>query len=623
MYYPEELIEEVRQKNDIVDVISGYVRIKKKGSNYVGLCPFHNEKTGSFMVSRGKQIYKCFGCGAGGNVFTFVMEYENFTFPEALKQLAERAGVKLPEAEYDENTRRQVSRRAKMLALNKDAATYFFYQLRAPQGETGLKYFKDRQLSEETMKKFGLGFANVKSNDLTLYLKSKGYSDGEIRDAGLATYHEKYGMSDKFWNRVMFPIQDMNHRVIGFGGRVIGEGEPKYLNSPETEVFDKSRNLYGLNFARTSRKNYMILCEGYMDVIAMHQAGFTEAVASLGTAFTSGQASLLRRYAENVILAYDSDGAGVKAALRAIGILRDAGLTGKILHLEPYKDPDEFMKNLGKEAFEERIRDAEDSFSFELRMLAEGYDLKSPESKMKFRSALIEKLYRVSDQFEDAKPFIEMACEKYHFGYEEMCKSVTAFAGRQELNAGLIRRREPESAPKQEKKDEPLLKNQKILLTWLADEPSVYGKIKKYIAPGDFSEGIYRKAAVKLFDALEAGAPPSPSAIMAALQADSETGEDEQKEISALFCTKISDHLRQVMGIRDADIEDKAAEFDTRGEKEKALHDIIVSIKSASLKRAMENGNGDKGSGGKVAFDRILEAKKALQELQKTHISLN
>lgn len=618
MYYSEELVEEVRQKNDIVDVISGYVRIKKKGSNYVGLCPFHNEKTGSFMVSRNKQIYKCFGCGAGGNVFTFVMEYENYNFVEAMKQLAERAGVKLPEAEYDENAKKQMSRRAKMLELNKDAANYFYYQLRAPQGETGMRYFKNRQLSDETMKKFGLGFSNIKSNDLTLYLKSKGYTDTQIRDAGLATYHEKYGMSDKFWNRVMFPIQDMNHRVIGFGGRVIGEGEPKYLNSPETEVFDKSRNLYGLNFARTSRKNHMIICEGYMDVIAMHQAGFTEAVASLGTAFTSGQASLLRRYTENVILAYDSDNAGIKAALRAIGILRDAGLTGRILHLEPYKDPDEFMKNMGREAFEERIANAEDSFSFELRMLERDYDMKVPESKMKFRKAVVEKLYQVADQFEDAKPFIEMACDKYHFGYDEMCKSVAAFANKQEMNTGLIRRKEPENVVKTEKKDEPLLKNQKILLTWLVDEPGLYSRICKYITPEDFSEGIHRKAATKLLEALEGGQLPSPSAIMTTLQADEEVSEDEQKEIAALFCTKISDHLRKVKGVGEVDMEDGTTEFDTKSEKEKALHDIVLSIKRASLQAYMTQGGGDKDT-----FAHILEAKKALQELQKTHISLD
>lgn len=618
MYYPEELVEEVRQKNDIVDVISGYVRIKKKGSNYVGLCPFHNEKTGSFMVSRNKQIYKCFGCGAGGNVFTFVMEYENYTFVEAMKQLADRAGVKLPEAEYDEAAKRQMSRRAKMLELNKDAANYFYFQLRAPQGETGMRYFQGRELTEETLKKFGLGFANVKSDDLTLYLRSKGYTDAQIRDAGLATYHEKYGMSDKFWNRVMFPIQDINHRVIGFGGRVIGEGEPKYLNSPETEIFDKSRNLYGLNFARTSRKNYMIICEGYMDVIAMHQAGFTEAVASLGTAFTSGQASLLRRYTENVILAYDSDLAGTKAALRAIGILRDAGLTGKILHLEPYKDPDEFMKNMGREAFEERIASAEDSFSFELRMLERDYDMKIPESKMKFRKAVVEKLYQVAEQFEDAKPFIEMACEKYHFGYEEMCKSVTAFANKQEMNAGLVKRKEVDVSEKHMRKDDPLLVNQKILLTWLADEPNLYGKIKKYITPEDFSEGIHQKAATRLYEALEAGQALSPSAIMTTLQADEEAAEEDQKEIAALFCTKISDHLRKVQGGGEVNMEDAAADFDTKAEKEKALHDIVISIKKASIQAYMEKSGGDKN-----IFAYILDAKKALQELQKTHISLD
>ena len=415
MYYPEELVEEVRQKNDIVDVVSGYVRIKQKGANYVGLCPFHNEKTGSFSVSPSRQIFKCFGCGIGGNVFTFVMQYENYTFVEAMKMLAERAGIKLPEAEYDENAKKAMNKKARIMELNKDAANYFYFQLRAPQGEVGMKYFKNRELSDETMKKFALGYANVKSDDLVLYLKSKGYTDNEIVDSGVASFHEKYGLHDKFWNRVMFPIQDINNKVIGFGGRVIGEGEPKYLNSPETIVFDKSRNLYGMNFARTSRKGYLILCEGYMDVIAMHQAGFTEAVASLGTAFTGGQAAILRRYADQIILAYDSDGAGTKAALRAIDILRNYGMTGRILHLEPYKDPDEFIKNLGREAFEERIQNAEDSFRFELRMMEKGYDLKSPESKLKFRKALVEKMYTLSDQFEDIKPFIELVCETYHF----------------------------------------------------------------------------------------------------------------------------------------------------------------------------------------------------------------
>lgn len=384
MYYPEELIEEVRTRNDIVEVISGYVRLQKKGSNYFGLCPFHNEKSPSFSVSPGKQMYYCFGCGAGGNVITFLMEYENQTFPEAVRTLAQRAGIALPEADDSKEARQADSRRAKLLEINKEAAKYFYYQLRTERGSVGMEYLRKRELSDETMNHFGLGYANKYSNDLIQYLKSKGYSEDLIRDAGLCNVDEKHGMYDKFWNRVMFPIQDINHRVIGFGGRVMGDGKPKYLNSPETEIFDKSRNLYGLNFARTSRKGNVILCEGYMDVIAMHQAGFTQAVASLGTAFTSGQASLLRRYANEILLSYDSDGAGVNAALRAIGILKEAGMIGRVINLEPYKDPDEFIKALGGEEFQKRLDHAENSFFFELRQLQKNYDLSDPEQKTAF-----------------------------------------------------------------------------------------------------------------------------------------------------------------------------------------------------------------------------------------------
>ena len=343
MYYPQELIEEVRTKNDIVDVISGYVRIQKKGSNYFGLCPFHNEKSPSFSVSQSKQIFYCFGCGAGGNVITFLMEYENATFQEAVKILADRAGINLPEMEYNEEARQKESRRARLLEINKEAARYYYYMLRDSRGRTGYQYLSGRSLTDETMKKFGLGFADGSSSDLTAYLRARGYPDELLQESGLLAFDEKRGVHDKFWNRVMFPIQDGNHRVIGFGGRVMGDAKPKYLNSPETMIFDKSRNLYGLNFARTSRKGNIILCEGYMDVIAMHQAGFTQAVASLGTAFTTGQASLLRRYTEDVLLAYDSDGAGVNAAMRAIGILKESGLRGRVIDMKPYKDPDELM----------------------------------------------------------------------------------------------------------------------------------------------------------------------------------------------------------------------------------------------------------------------------------------
>ena len=590
MYYPDELVEEVRMKSDIVDVISGYVKIQKKGSSYFGLCPFHNEKSPSFSVSPSKQMYYCFGCGAGGNVFTFIMEYENYSFPEAIKLLADRAGVNLPEAEYNEEARRKESQRARLLEVNKEAAKYFFYQLRSERGQMGYQYLRKRQLSDETIRKFGLGFANVTSDDLVRYLKSKGYEDKLIQEAGLASFDEKYGMHDKFWNRVMFPIQDINHRVIGFGGRVMGDAKPKYLNSPETMIFDKSRNLYGLNFARTARTNNIILCEGYMDVIAMHQAGFTQAVASLGTAFTPGQANLLRRYVDEVILAYDSDGAGVTAALRAIGILKEVGLTGKVLNLEPFKDPDEFIKNLGKEAFEERIRQAENSFFFELRMLQREFDLNDPESKTRFHREIAKKLCGFSEEVE-RENYIEAVAEKYHIGFENLRKLVLSYAAQTGLavpaarpKSGIQSKQDPE-----ENKRKP----QRLLLTWLVEEPAAYQKIKKYISPSDFTEDLYKKVAEKLFAELEEGTL-NPAAIISLF-----TDEEEQRRVAGLFNTKLQ-------------------ELSTKAEQEKAFHDIVVAVKRNSLDYFFSQLGTDV-----LALNQVIEGKKALEELSKTHISLD
>ena len=253
-FYSDDLIEEVRSRNDIVDVISNYVRLQKRGSTYFGLCPFHNEKTASFSVTPGKQMYYCFGCGAGGNVFTFLMEYENFTFAEAMQALAERAGVELPVQEYSPQMKREADRRQRLLEVNKEAGKYYYMLLRSEHGTQALDYFKKRGLSEETMRKFGLGYSDKFSDDLYHYLRNKGYEDELLKDSGLISYDERRGGHDKFWNRAMFPIMDVHNKIIGFGGRVMGEGEPKYLNSPETRIFDKSRNLYGLNFARTTKK---------------------------------------------------------------------------------------------------------------------------------------------------------------------------------------------------------------------------------------------------------------------------------------------------------------------------------------------------------------------------------
>ena len=589
MYYPEELIEEVRTRNDIVEVISGYVRLQKKGSNYFGLCPFHNEKSPSFSVSPGKQMYYCFGCGAGGNVITFLMEYENQTFPEAVRTLAQRAGIALPEADDSKEARQADSRRAKLLEINKEAAKYFYYQLRTERGSVGMEYLRKRELSDETMNHFGLGYANKYSNDLIQYLKSKGYSEDLIRDAGLCNVDEKHGMYDKFWNRVMFPIQDINHRVIGFGGRVMGDGKPKYLNSPETEIFDKSRNLYGLNFARTSRKGNVILCEGYMDVIAMHQAGFTQAVASLGTAFTSGQASLLRRYANEILLSYDSDGAGVNAALRAIGILKEAGMTGRVINLEPYKDPDEFIKALGGEEFQKRLDHAENSFFFELRQLQKNYDLSDPEQKTAFHREIARKLCTFSEEVE-RENYIEAVAQKYHIGFENLRRLVGTYAAQTGLAQPVIR---PKSGVQKKNTAAEGIKNsQKLLLTWLVEQPQLYRQISKYISPKDFTEGLYEKVADRLFEELEQG-NVNPASIISMFEE-----EEDQREAASLFHTKLE-------------------RLESTAEQEKALHDIVCAVKRNSYERDSAQLGTDV-----AALNRVIAGKKQLEELAKTHISL-
>ena len=498
-YYPEEIIEEVRSRNDIVDIISGYIKLKKSGNSYFGLCPFHGEKTPSFHVIPDRQMYHCFGCGVSGNVYTFVMEYENYTFREAVEMLADRAGIALPKMEYSKEAKAEAERKNTLLEINKLAANYFYYQLRQPQGQQGYEYLKKRKLSEETMKRFGLGYSNKTSDDLYRYLKdNKGYQDSILRETGLFTYSER-GVFDKFWNRVMFPIMDANSRVIGFGGRVMGDGEPKYLNSPETKIFEKSRNLYGLNYARTARKGYMLLCEGYMDVIALHQAGFTNAVASLGTALTERHASLLKRYTDTVILTYDSDGAGVKAALRAIPMLRAVGISTKVLNMRPWKDPDEFIKNLGAEEFEKRIGEARNSFLYEIDILRRDVDMEDPEQKTKFYNAAARKLLEFTEPLE-RNNYVEAVAREFYIPQDELKQLVNRLGMRGEAPAAP-KTDEPAvpARPKKKGKDEGIRQSERLLLTWLIEDPSLFDMIEGKLGPEDFTEPLYRKAAEDVF----------------------------------------------------------------------------------------------------------------------------
>ena len=596
MRYSDDIIEEVRQKNDIVDVVSQYVKLTRKGSSYFGLCPFHNEKTPSFSVTPGKQMYYCFGCGAGGNVFNFIMEYENYSFGEALKHLADRAGVELPKIEYSKEVREKAQQKAELLEINKHAAQYYYYQLRTEGGKQGYQYLAGRQLKEETMRRFGLGYSDKFGSGLYKYLKSKGYGDERLRESGLFNVDERHGMYDKFWNRVIFPIMDVNNRVIGFGGRVMGDGKPKYLNSPETKIFDKSRNLYGLNIARTTRKKYLILCEGYMDVIAMHQAGFTNAVASLGTALTSGHASILKRYTQEVLLLYDSDEAGIRAALRGIPILREAGVNSRVVSLKPYKDPDEFISKMGPEAFEERLNQASDSFMFRVSIAESEFPMGEPQGQNRFFERCAEMLLELKDELE-RNLYIEAIVKKYRSQYgvsaEDLRKRVNTLALK---GTPAENRIQPKNGSQSKKKKETASDQaQKLMLTWLVTYPNIFDKAAQYLTPEDFIVPLYREVAQMLFQQREEG-QINPARLL-----NSFTDSEEQREVASLFNATI--HL------------------ENQQEQDQAFADTLLRIKSESL--AERNRNWDPTD--MAGLQQIVKAKKELEELgrkrRELHIS--
>ena len=561
-------------------------------------------------------MYYCFGCGAGGNVITFLMEYENYTFPEALKFLADRAGVALPKMEYQKEAREQADLKARLLEVNKLAANYFYHQLKSPAGQAGYRYLHDkRELKDPTILRFGLGFANKTSDDLYRFLKEKGYEDSFLKETGLVTIEERGGR-DKFWNRVMFPIMDIHNRVIGFGGRVMGDGEPKYLNSPETKIFDKSRNLYGLNYARTSREKYMLVCEGYLDVISLHQAGFTNAVASLGTAFTSQHASVLKRYTDQVILTYDSDGAGVKAALRAVPILREAGISSKVLNMKPYKDPDEFIKNLGSEAFSERIRQAENSFMFEIRILRQDYSMEDPEQKTRFYQETARKLLRFGEPLERDN-YIQAVSSEYMIPYQELKGMVNRMGMTMGLKAGEaapegrrnVRTSQMEETGenrpravaeagaggqrrtgKKPDREDGIRQSQRLLLTWLIENPELFDKIQGVITADDFVEELYHQVAVQVFEGHEKG-NLNPAAILNYYIND----EDQYRQVAALFNASLGDSLGNE-------------------EQKKAFAETVYKVKKNSLDVAGRN------AGNIEELQRIIREQA---NLKKLHITLD
>ena len=382
MAIPEAFIDELVARSEISDVVSSYVHLTRKGNNLWGLCPFHSEKTPSFSVSPEKQIYHCFGCGKGGGVISFVMEMENLPFVEAVRLLAQRAGMEVPESGGSESYRR---RKERLLALNREAARFFHAKLRSPEGAVGAGYlFGKRGLSQGIVTRFGLGVAPDGWDNLIRAMQEKGYTKRELLDAGLAVDNKKGRVYDRFRNRVMFPIIDLRGEVIGFGGRVLDDSTPKYLNSPDTVIYNKSRNLFALNIAKKSRLGRIILTEGYMDTISLHQAGFDCAVASLGTSLTAEHAQLLSRYTKEAVIAYDGDGAGVKAAQRAIPILEKTGVQVRVLQMRGAKDPDEFIKKFGREAFARLLDQSENHIDYRLRQIQVKYDLEDDAQRVEF-----------------------------------------------------------------------------------------------------------------------------------------------------------------------------------------------------------------------------------------------
>lgn len=584
MFYPQEVVDQVIEANNIVDVIGSYVKLTKKGSTYFGLCPFHNEKTPSFSVTDNgaKQMYYCFGCHKGGSVLTFIMKYENATYLEALQTLADRAGIALPKPDISRAESARAKRREAILEVNKEAAKYFFHLLKSERGERGYAYLKERGLSDETITSFGLGYSDKYRDDLYRYMKSKNYPDDILKATGLFSIKET-DTHDYFWNRVMFPIMDVRNRVVAFGGRVMGDGEPKYLNSPETECFNKRRTLYGLHAAKRHKGKELILCEGYMDVISLHQAGFTNAVASLGTALTDGHADILKRYTQNVIISYDSDTAGQDAALRAIPKLRDAGIAVKIADLSPFKDPDELIKAEGCDGYRKRLKEAQNSVLFEIHCLTASYDLQDPDENTRFFNEVARRLSYFTDHVEQDN-YVRAVSAEFGLDYSLLKEKTKKKA----LSNNNIKTYEPVRPlpTKKEESSKALLFCQKTVLSYLAQDPSLYDKIDPYVDEDDFTLQPYHDIAVLLFEQLREK-KVDPVSIISSFE-EPET----QEEAAAVLDMRIDNEI-------------------SKEEYEKILNECLIRIKINSLEEQMSR---------EQDLSRLVELKREVEKIRNLNI---
>ena len=584
MAIPSEFIDELVARSDIVDVVSDYVSLSPKGGSYWGLCPFHGEKTASFHVLPDRQLYHCFGCGKGGGVVSFVMELENLPYLDALRLLAKRAGMEFPEGDLDESGRR---RRARLLQLNKEAARYFHSQLHSPAGREGLEYLRGRVLSKGIMTRFGLGFAPESWDSLTKAMTDKGFAKGDLLDAGLAVSGKKGGVYDRFRNRVMFPIIDLRGDVIGFGGRVLGDGTPKYLNSPDTPVFNKSRNLFALNLAKTTKLGRIVLTEGYMDTIALHQAGFDNAVASLGTSLTEEHAQLLSRYFKEAVISYDGDKAGIAAAQRAIPLLEKAGLKVKVLRVTGAKDPDEFIKAYGRDAFARLLDKSENQVDYRLAQIQAKYNLEDDTQRVAFLQEAAQMISTLHSAVE----------REIYGGHAAQTAGVTPETMAQEVNRAL-KSRLRKAQKQQERRDlapasqlQPKnrgLRYENIrsaraeegILRLLLLDPSLLDRMEG-LTGAEFSSPLLGK----VFDLLRRRAEEGLSTHLAALAEDL-TGEE-------------MDHLAQV-----------AAQPESTAHSDQSIRDYISVIRGEGLLRA----GGQEDDLLRAAQKKYLEKKAYMEE---------
>ena len=586
--YSEEILNEVRQSNDIVDVISQYVHLKRSGRNYFGLCPFHNEKSPSFSVSPDKQIFHCFGCGVGGNVITFVSQIEGLNFVETVQMLAERANIQLPTLQNNGDTQREILK-DKVYKVNEFAAEYYHQNLYKPQAKMAQEYVKKRQLTNETLKSFRIGFSG-KFDQLYQELKKQGFQEQEILESGLVNKNERGQYIDRYRNRLMFPICDARGRVIAFGGRVLDDSKPKYINSPENVVYSKGRHLFGLNVAKKGDTKKILIVEGYMDVISLHQRGITNVVASLGTALTEQQGWLLRKNSEQIILSFDSDEAGIKAKLRSIEILQNMGCDLRVLQLEGAKDPDEYILKYGNMRFQNAVDKAFSVVEFKVKILKKELDLDNTNDKIKFLNEIAKLISKVDNTME-REVYIEKIAKEYDISKEAIYAEVNKLTYKNDKSEKILEKAKPVVVHKKEETkeiSEAIKKRENTIISiLLTGDLSIFEIIKQNIKPEDFQDEINKEIAKKLYEEFEKGNSNINVIIdnleqeqqnqITMIMAEDYEIEDLEKAIDDIIQAYKRDKLNN-RKLEILELLDQTSDNEENKKLEKELSDIIITL---------------------------------------------